>query len=174
MTSLCSVNNVFWQPRLVIISWSCVWILPWRLSSSLFLWKFANWVLQTQEIKESVLITLVYSYHYVHYCLSVEVMVRTVSAPSSPSISRSGSVLPMGDLSVNSTGISLRRGFVNCNSRTQDSRESRLDDPVAQTAITVPSSCWCTKLCLAIVFSVGGENSGRLRLLTSETADQIV
>nr|CAD7449598.1 unnamed protein product [Timema bartmani] len=63
--------------------------------------------------------------------------------PDSPPLVVASS--PNGDRSLNRTGKCPRAGLPSLsNRRTQDSRESLLDVPVAHIARMVPSSCSCT------------------------------
>lgn len=50
----------------------------------------------------------------------------------------------MGDINLNTTGITVKTGFFFCRHRIQDNKESFEDVPVAHIAKYMPSSCSCT------------------------------
>jgi len=60
-------------------------------------------------------------------------------------VSCTGMTGPRGEVRVKRTTMSSNRGLETSSLRTQERRESLEEEPVAQTARIVPSSCSCTE-----------------------------
>lgn len=83
-----------------------------------------------------------------------------------------GTTGPRGEVTVKRTTMSCRLGLAASSLRTQESRESLEEVPVAHTARMVPSSCSCTPGSLATVPPGAASPSIHLARLPRESSSR--